>query len=102
MINKLNLEKIVLTVLSLTFFIGIWHAFPMVTVVSDEVYYVVGVLHAMDAHSIFPQANDIPYGTMLYILDYVVTAIVLSIFIPFFHSNSFLPVKPVFCTAALF
>ena len=75
-----NLENIVLTLLSVSFFIGIWHAFPMLNVINDEMYYVGGVFRALEHHTIVPIANDVPYGTLTYLCNYVLILLTLPIY----------------------
>lgn len=82
-----NLKPIVLVVLGLSFFIGIWHALPLTNVVTDENYFVGGVLRAMENHSLLPQTDDVPYGTITYLLNYLLIGTALLILFPFFHFN---------------
>jgi hypothetical protein len=84
MISKSNIEKILLFVIGLSFFIGTWHAFPMLNIVGDEMYYVGGVLRAMEAHTMVPFVGDVPYGTLTYLLNYFFSFIPLSILLIFF------------------
>lgn len=81
---KINFEKIVLCLLGMTFFIGTWHAFPMLNVINDEMYFVGGVLRAMEHHTIIPALNDVPYGTLTYLLSYITSIGTLTILLPFF------------------
>lgn len=71
----LNLEMIVLILLCSTFFIGTWHGLPLKDTISDELYFVGGVLRAMDHHTILPQGVDVPYGTLTYLLNYFLVSI---------------------------
>ncbi len=80
-------ERIFLILLGLTFFIGTWHAFPMLNVVGDEMYYVGGVLRAIENHTMFPLANDVPYGTLTYLLHYIQVVFLLLLLLPFFGFN---------------
>ena len=70
-----KVELSVLGALTLSFFIGIWHAFPMLNVVADEMYFVGGVLRAMENLTIFPAPGDVPYGTLTYVLNYALVAL---------------------------
>ncbi|MFH1890141.1 MAG: hypothetical protein ABIJ91_01055 [Candidatus Kuenenbacteria bacterium] len=81
---NINLEKIILILISITFFIGIWHALPMLKVVGDEMYFVGGVLRAMENHTILPAPGDVPYGTLTYFLNYILVGIFLAVLLPFF------------------
>jgi hypothetical protein len=86
-IKKINLENIVIIIIGLSFFMGIWHAFPMLNVVNDEMYFVGGVLRAIENHTIIPAPNDVPYGTLTYLINYPISIIVLTILLPFFVFN---------------
>ncbi len=81
---KLNFERTVILVLAVSFFVGLWHAFPMLNVVADEMYFVGGVLRAMENHSLLPAAGDVPYGTLTYFLNYFLIGGQLAILLPFF------------------
>jgi len=83
-IFNLSIERIVLVFLGLSFFVGTWHAFPMLNVVNDEMYYVGGVLRALENHTIVPIENDVPYGTLTYLSNYLFSIISLSALLPFF------------------
>ncbi len=78
-----SVENITLFLIGLSFFIGIWHAFPMLNVVNDEMYYVGGVFRALEHHTIIPLANDVPYGTITYLCNYVFILITLPIYFLF-------------------
>lgn len=82
---KINFEKIFFILLGITFFIGIWHAFPMLNIVNDEMYFVGGVLRAVEHHTIVPLVDDVPYGTLTYLLNYPMTIVTLVVMFPFFH-----------------
>src|SRR3989344_6938071 len=84
---KFNLENLVYGLLILSFFIGLWHAFPMLKVISDEMYFVGGVLRAMENFTIFPGAGDVPYGLLTYYLNYILIAKFLILALPFFQFN---------------
>ncbi|MBI3291177.1 glycosyltransferase [Candidatus Falkowbacteria bacterium] len=81
---EFNLENAVFVFLVVSFFIGIWHAFPLLKVIGDEMYFVGGVLRAMENLTIMPAPDDVPYGTVTYYLNYFLIAVVLAIFLPFF------------------
>lgn len=51
--------------------IGIWFALPMLNVVNDEMYFVGGVLRAMQHHTLIPLLYDVPYGTLTFYLNYL-------------------------------
>lgn len=84
---KLNLENSTLILLGLSFFIGIWHAFPLLKVIGDEMYFVGGVLRAMENFSFLPAVDDVPYGTITYYLNYFLIAGWVLILLPFFKFN---------------
>ncbi|OGY45194.1 MAG: hypothetical protein A2744_01405 [Candidatus Buchananbacteria bacterium RIFCSPHIGHO2_01_FULL_44_11] len=86
---KMDWEKLVLLMLAVSFFVGIGHAFPMFNVISDEMYFVGGVLRAMENHTILPAAGDVPYGTLTYFLNYILVAGFLIILLPFFGFSVF-------------
>ncbi|MBA3733328.1 hypothetical protein H0W91_03040 [Patescibacteria group bacterium] len=56
----------------------------MFNVIGDEMYYVGGVLRAMEHHTIIPAHGDVPYGTLTFILNYILTVFYLIILVPFF------------------
>ncbi len=82
--NENVIQKIFYGFLILSFFLGTWHAFPMLNVVADEMYYVGGVLRAMESHTILPLANDVPYGTLTYFLNYGMSVLTITLLSPFF------------------
>lgn len=84
-LSRLNAEKIVLVILGLSFLIGIWHALPLTNIVADENYFVGGVLRSIENRAILPQAGDVPYGTITYLLNYLLIGVTLLILFPFFH-----------------
>lgn len=51
--------------------VGVWFALPMLNVVNDEMYFVGGVLRAMQHHTLIPLLHDVPYGTLTFYLNYV-------------------------------
>lgn len=77
--------KISLALLSILFLLGIWHAFPLTSVVYDENYFAGGVLRSLQAHSIFPQGIDVPYGTLTFYLSYLTMLPVLLVTLFFTH-----------------
>ena len=83
-IKKISRDRLLFIFFSISFFVGIWHAFPILNVVSDEMYYVGGVLRAMENYSVLPQIDDVPYGTITYLLNYIATIFNLIILIPIF------------------
>ena len=76
--NKLTAENVVLSLLSLTFFIGLWHGFPFTNVVADEMFFSGSVLRSIESRTIFPLPLDVPYGTITFYLSYVFIAVGLS------------------------
>ncbi len=70
-------EKIVLIIISLTLFIGLWHGFPFTNVVADESFFSGAVLRAIDHHSILPLPLDVPYGTITYYVNYISISIMI-------------------------
>ncbi|MCW1891756.1 MAG: hypothetical protein KIH65_000730 [Candidatus Uhrbacteria bacterium] len=82
---KMTIEKAVLFFLGLTFFIGTWHALPMLSVIGDEQCFVGSVLRAMERHTIVPAVDDVPYGTLTYVLNYLLMGVVLLFALPFFR-----------------
>ncbi len=83
-IFSLKIEAVFIFLIGLSFFIGTWHAFPMLNVVNDEMYYVGGVLRALENHTIVPMNNDVPYGTLTYLANYFFSVIFISLLLPFF------------------
>ncbi len=83
LLSRLNLERAVLIILGLSFFIGLWHALPLTNIVADENYFVGSVLRAMENRALIPQANDVPYGTITYLLNYFLIALALGALLPF-------------------
>lgn len=82
--TKLNIKSATLFLICCSFFIGIWHAFPMLNVINDEMYYVGGVLRAIENHTVIPAVDDVPYGTVTYILNYAMTIFTLVLSLVFF------------------
>ena len=78
MLRENTIEKIVLGLISLSFFIGLWHGFPFTNVVADEMFSG-AVLRAMQSHSILPISGDVAYGTITYYLSYITIGIWLGI-----------------------
>ncbi|MFA6459150.1 MAG: hypothetical protein WCV79_02005 [Candidatus Paceibacterota bacterium] len=72
-------EKTVLLLISLTFFIGLWHGAPITNVVADEMFFSGAVLRALDSHTIFPLPLDVPYGTITYYFSYLFISVGLGI-----------------------
>ena len=79
---KFTPENIIYFLLAVSFFIGLWHALPMLKVVGDEMYFVGGVLRAMENHTILPAAGDVPYGILTYFANYLLIGIFLIILFP--------------------
>jgi hypothetical protein len=50
-------------------------------------YYVGGVLRAIENHTLVPAQGDVPYGTLTYFLSYVVTTITIPFYLLFFKFN---------------
>ncbi|MEN9614149.1 MAG: hypothetical protein RLZZ347_456 [Candidatus Parcubacteria bacterium] len=73
-----TIERIVLGLLSISFFVGIWHGFPSVTTIADEMFFVGGVLRAIEHHTLLPASGDVPYGTVTYLLSYLFSIPVLA------------------------
>ena len=82
-----NPETVTLLLLGLSFFVGIWHGLPQLTIIADENYFVGGVLRAMENKTILPAPDDVPYGTLTYFFSYVAIAFYLVILSPFFGFN---------------
>jgi hypothetical protein len=70
-IRDTMIERVVLGALSLSFFVGIWHGFPSVTTIADEMFFVGGVLRAIEHHTLLPAFGDVPYGTVMYLISYL-------------------------------
>jgi len=79
---KFTPENIIYILLAVSFFIGLRHALPMLTVVGDEMYFVGGVLRAMENHTILPAMGDVPYGILTYFANYFLIGIFLIILCP--------------------
>jgi len=75
--------KVVLTLLAVLMAVGLWHAWPLTSVVFDENYFAGGVLRALQAHSIFPQGIDVPYGTLTFYGSYLLMLPMLILILPF-------------------
>ena len=60
-------------------FIGIWHALPLTNVINDEMYFVGGVLRAIQAKSVIPLLGDAPYGLLTFWLNYILFVVLLCI-----------------------
>ncbi len=70
-------ERLVLGFLVTSFFVGLDFGFPLTVTTNDEMYFVGGVFRALAEHSIFPQGLDVPYGTLNYLLSYILISISL-------------------------
>lgn len=90
--SRLSLEMIVLILLCATFFIGTWHGLPLKDSINDELYFVGGVLRAMEQHTILPQGVDVPYGTLTYFLNYFLISL-LGLVLLFLFKFDFLKLK---------
>lgn len=77
-----SIPSIVIVIIMLSAFVGMWHAFPLTTVVDDEMYFAGGVLRSLHAHSFFPQALDVPYGTITFYAAYPLMILMLLFFVP--------------------
>lgn len=75
-------EKIVLVLIALSFFVGIWNSFPMTSSIFDEMFSG-GILRSMEQYSFLPQGGDIPYGTVTYFFSYPVVLLILILTFPF-------------------
>lgn len=80
--KTLNKEKIIFSLLVISFFVGIWSSFPMTSSIFDEMF-AGGILRSIENHSILPQGQEIPYGTLTYFLSYPIMVVFLAILIPF-------------------
>ena len=76
--------NIFLTIIGISFFIGIWYAFPMLDVVADENYFTGSVLRSIQNHTIIPAMGDVPYGVITYLVNYILIAFSLIGFLLFF------------------
>ncbi|KND49431.1 MAG: hypothetical protein AB198_00585 [Parcubacteria bacterium C7867-003] len=83
-IKSFGVEKIIILLICLSFFIGTWHALPMLNVVGDEMYYVGGVLRAIENHTVIPFPDDVPYGTLTYLVSFVVSTFSIAGLLTFF------------------
>ena len=88
-IFQANITKIVLVYLGLSFFIGLWHGFPLLNIYADEMLYVGGALRAIEHHTIIPAFGDVPYGTITYFLNYILSGVFLLALLPFFKFSLF-------------
>src|SRR3989338_7415304 len=84
---KKPLETAVFALLGLSFFVGIWHGWPLTALVADEAYHVGGDLRAIAAHTILPLPGDVPYSTVAYLVSYFFTGAYLLLLLPFFAFN---------------
>ncbi len=78
MIKLQRSEIIPLALLGLALVIGVWHGYPFPNVVGDEMYFVGGPLRALAHHTLVPLFLDVPYGTITYLLNYLVWIPVLA------------------------
>ncbi len=85
--TQLDFEKVAIGFLAVSFFVGIWYGLPLKDTINDELYFVGGVLRAMEHHAIFPLGIDVPYGTLTYLLNYLLIGVVLLVLLPFFGFN---------------
>ncbi|MBY0539764.1 hypothetical protein K2P56_05065 [Patescibacteria group bacterium] len=71
-------EDVVVALFGVTFFIGVWYAFPMVNTISDVWAFGGGVLRAMEAHTLLP-GSDVNYGTISFYQSYILMAVALAV-----------------------
>ncbi|MES3005129.1 MAG: hypothetical protein V4690_03415 [Patescibacteria group bacterium] len=83
MMRESIIEKVVLALISLSFFIGIWHGFPFTNLVADEMFFSGSVLRSMEAGTFLPLPLDVPYGTLTFYLSYIFVGISLLVLFPF-------------------
>lgn len=81
------IERWVLCLLALSFFVGLNFGFPLTTVTNDEMFFVGSVFRSLASHSFLPQGLDVPYGTLNYLLSFVLISASLLGLLPFFHFN---------------
>lgn len=68
-----SIDTLVIYVLGLFFICGIWYGFPLTSIVFDEMF-PGAVVRAMTQGSVFPQGTDVLYGTITYLINYVLIA----------------------------
>ncbi len=76
--------RIIIALLGVSIFIGMWHAFPLRFVVFDEMFYVGSVLKALSQHTLLPQGTDVPYGTLTYLFNFALIVIFLAGMLPWY------------------
>jgi hypothetical protein len=81
-----NKKKLLFGSLITSFFVGIWHGFPMTTIVADE-FFGSAVLRALEKFTILPQGIDVFYGTINYLACYFLIVLVLAFIFPFLGFN---------------
>ncbi|MEK7091453.1 MAG: hypothetical protein AAB900_00515, partial [Patescibacteria group bacterium] len=81
------IERWVLGLLVLSFFVGLNFGFPLTTVTNDEMFFVGSVFRSLASHSFLPQGLDVPYGTLNYLLSFALINAGLLGLLPFFHFN---------------
>lgn len=86
-IRSFSWEQWFLMIFGATFFIGIWHAFPMLDVIGDTSPFTGGVLRSIEAHSLLP-GNWVAYGTLTFYLNYISQIFVLFFTFLYFHFDS--------------
>ena len=87
-IRPRTIEGWFVLLLSLSSFIGVWYALPALDVIRDTSGFSGGVLRAMEAHSVIPLADELPYGVVTFYLCYATIAAFLALSFPFFHFSA--------------
>ena len=76
-LRERTLEDWMVVLFGMSFFIGVWYAFPMVNTITDVWAFGGGVLRAIEAHTLLP-GYGVAYGTLSFYQNYVAMLIALA------------------------
>lgn len=69
-LRRMTREDWAVGIFGMSFFIGVWYAFPMVNTITDVWAFGGGVLRAIEAHTLLP-GYGVAYGTLSFYQNYV-------------------------------
>ncbi len=78
MLGRMTPEDWAVAVFGMSFFVGVWYAFPMVNTITDVWEFGGGVLRAMEAHTLLP-GYGVAYGTLSFYQNYVAMLFALAV-----------------------